>query len=120
MKLPAARASAAKQYEAYSASPQPIPTVMAALAFAEVMAFEKGGEIPGSGAVPIIGHGGETVVTKALTDQVKNSTTNNRGGDTHIHIRASAMDAEGMDRVLSKHSSLINKHVRSAMRKANH
>jgi hypothetical protein len=122
MKLPAAKSSAAKQYEAYAGSPQPIPTVMAGLAFAEVMAFETGGTIPGAGAVPIIGHGGETVVTKALTDRVNASEGKggNRGGDTHVHIHASAMDVEGMDRVLSKHSSLINKHVRSAMRKANH
>ena len=65
MKVTADKASADKQYEAYSGSPQPIPTVMAALAFAEVMSFEEGGKIPGDGAVPIIGHGGETVVTRA-------------------------------------------------------
>ena len=121
MKLPAAKSAAAKQYDAYSASPQPVPTIMAGLAFAEVMAFETGGTIPGAGAVPIIGHGGETVVTKALTDRVNASEGKGSGSrDTHVHIHASAMDAEGMDRVLSKHSSLINKHVRSAMRKANH
>jgi hypothetical protein len=44
--------------------PFPVNAVLAPIAaagaFAGVMAFEQGGEIPGSGAVPIIGHGGET------------------------------------------------------------
>jgi hypothetical protein len=51
----------------------------AAAAFAGVMAFEQGGAIPGSGPVPIIGHGGETVVTKALTDRVEASEGRGKG-----------------------------------------
>jgi hypothetical protein len=47
--------------------------IAAGAAFAGVMAFEAGGRIPGSGPVPIIGHGGETVVTKALTNRVEES-----------------------------------------------
>ena len=69
--------------------------ISAAAAFAGVMAFEQGGEIPGAGAVPIIAHGGETVVTKALTDQVKNSTQNNSNTshETHFNIDARGADA---------------------------
>lgn len=80
--------------------------IAAAAAFAGVMAFETGGEIPGSGPVPIIAHGGETVVTKALSDQVKNnSTTNNSqsSNDTHIHIDARGADAGVEQRI---HSTL--------------
>ena len=74
----------------------PLAIGSAAVAFAGVMAFEQGGEVPGGGAVPILAHTGETVVTKALTDQVKNaegkgasSTTHN----THYHIDARGADA---------------------------
>lgn len=54
--------------------------IAGAAGFAAVMAFEKGGKIPGEGAVPIIGHGGETVVTKALTDRVERAE--GTGGNT--------------------------------------
>lgn len=95
--------------------------VAAAAAFAGVMAFEQGGEIPGTGAVPIIGHAGETVVTKSLTDQVKRSEGNGKtGGDIHLHHSFNAMDAQGMDAVLKKHSSLVEKHVWTALRKVKH
>jgi hypothetical protein len=57
-----------------------VAPVAAAAAFAGVMAFETGGEIPGSGPVPIIAHGGETVVTKALSDQVKSGSDGGRRG----------------------------------------
>jgi hypothetical protein len=57
--------------------PFPVNAVLAPIAagaaFAGVMAFEHGGQIPGHGPVPIVGHGGETVVTKALTDRVEAS-----------------------------------------------
>lgn len=91
--------------------------VAAAAAFAGVMAFEEGGEIPGSGPVPILAHGGETVVTKTLTDQVKNNVGGG-GGGINIHFPAvQALDAEGVDAVLRKHAAVIQKHVRSELRK---
>jgi hypothetical protein len=89
----------------------------AAAAFAGVMAFEKGGEIPGSGAVPIIAHGGESVVTKALTDQVRN---NRGGGHGHITINMppiQALDHHGVDHVLKKHATTISRHVTAELRK---
>jgi hypothetical protein len=81
-----------------------IAPVAAAAAFAGVMAFEKGGEVPGTGAVPIVAHGGETVVTKALTDQVRNSTstttTSKTSNDKHYHIDARGADAGVEQRVM--------------------
>jgi hypothetical protein len=44
--------------------------------------------------VPIIGHGGETVVTKALTEQVKNNVQTTSSNDTHHHWH---IDARGAD-----------------------
>jgi hypothetical protein len=125
-KLSAAKTAGAKAYEWAVGDVGPIAaTIVAAGAFAGAMAFETGGEIPGSGPVPIIAHGGETVVTKNLTDQIKSGAANGgsdsggKGGDSHVHLHASAMDAEGMDRVLQKHASTINKHVTASMRKQN-
>lgn len=88
--------------------PFPVNAVLAPLAaagaFAAVMAFEEGGKIPGSGPVPIIGHGGETVVTKALTDRVErnelNNTTSHVSNDKHYHIDARGADAGVENRVL--------------------
>ena len=72
-----------------------IAPVAAAAAFAGVMAFEHGGEIPGIGAQPIIGHGGETVVTKALTDRVKDSEGRGRGRQQpNVNITVVAKDAD--------------------------
>jgi hypothetical protein len=62
--------------------------IAGAAGFAAVMAFEKGGKIPGEGAVPIIGHGGETVVTKALTDRVERAEATGRNtssGPMHVN-----------------------------------
>ena len=70
--------------------------IAAGAAFAGVMAFEQGGDIPGTGPQHIIGHGGESVVTKALSDRVKESE--GRGGKRpstiqfHIH---GIKDADG-------------------------
>lgn len=75
--------------------------IAAAAAFAGVMAFEEGGQIPGSGAVPIIGHGGETVVSKALTDKVEAADGKNVSQVTHntTHIDARGADAGVEQRV---------------------
>ena len=78
------------------------------------MAFEQGGKIPGvDGAVPIIGHAGETVVTKALTDRVEQAEGKKTAGTTHIHPtfapQIHAFDAEGVDRVLEEHQEKFHK-----------
>jgi hypothetical protein len=107
--------------DAYAWAGNPIlGPILAAGAFAGVMAFEQGGKIPGEGAVPIIGHGGETVVTKALTDRVERSEANG-GGAMHMHMsfapHITAMDATDVDRVLTKHQTTFQRHAVAAMRR---
>jgi hypothetical protein len=115
----------------FAAAPWPID--MGAPAFGASMmasamgmaAFEEGGKIPGAGAVPILGHGGETVVTRALTDRVE--TAEGRGsnsrGEMHMHNvfapNIQALDSEGVDRILVKHGTTFQRHITSAMRKMN-
>ncbi len=88
-KLLSAKDSAVKSYDWASTWGGPIAgAVAAATAFSAVMAFEQGGKIPGEGAVPIIGHGGETVVTKALTDRVERAEGtggNTNAGPMHVN-----------------------------------
>ena len=111
--------------KAWASAPNPIVgAIEASAAFVGVMAFEQGGLIPGIGAVPIIGHGGETVVTKALTDRVESSE---RGGGKgsgsqntwNFSPTVHAMDAEGVDRVLAKHSSVFQRHIAATVRRMN-
>jgi hypothetical protein len=123
-KLIHAKSAAHKTYDTVSGWPVVGPFLappMAVAAFAGVMAFEQGGEIPGSGAVPIMGHGGETVVTKALTDQVKGNVGGGSGrGHITIHMPPiQALDHHGVDRVLKKHATLISRHVTAELRKQN-
>jgi hypothetical protein len=89
----------------------------AAAAFAGVMAFEHGGEIPGSGAVPIIAHGGETVVTKALTDQVKGNVGGGAGHSFHFAPVIHAIHQKGVEGMLQKHATVFERHVTAQLRK---
>ena len=98
--------------------------IAAAAGFAAAMAFANGGLVPGTGSgdtVPSMLQPGETVVSRALTEQVRNNTTNNRA--THVHPTFAptihAMDAEGVDRVLEKHSAKFEKHFQGVVRKMN-
>jgi hypothetical protein len=127
-KLINAKGAFDKSYNWASAWGGPIAGAIAgAASFAAVMAFEQGGKIPGQGAVPIIGHGGETVVTRALTDRVEaaegKSGSNRGGGDMHVHYtdqsHYSAIDSEGMDEALTKHSTTVQRHIVSVLRKLN-
>lgn len=95
-----------------------------AAAFAGVMAFDTGGVIPGEGPVPIIGHGGEEVITKQLKERVERAEA--WGGDQgasnhnwHFSPTVHAMDAEGVDRVLAKHNTVFQRHVASTLRRMN-
>jgi hypothetical protein len=126
-KLINAKGAFDKSYNWASAWGGPIAGAIAgATSFAAVMAFEQGGKIPGEGAVPIIGHGGETVVTRALTDRVEQAEGKSNGaagGDMHMHNvfapQIHAFDSEGVDRVLSKHNTTFQRHISSALRKMN-
>ncbi|MEO6983331.1 MAG: hypothetical protein ABI072_09485, partial [Edaphobacter sp.] len=101
-----------------------------AAAFASVMSFETGGKIPGSatgaaGAVPIIGHQGETIITKSLTDRVERAESHGGAGGSggnhtfNFNPTIHAMDADGMDRVLTKHNNVFQRHVAATMRRMN-
>jgi hypothetical protein len=96
----------------------PAPTwgyAAGAAAFAAVMSFEVGGKIPGAGPVPIVGHGGETVVTKALTDRVESAERGGSGGKQsgnhtfNFNPQIHALDAEGVDRVLQKNNTVFQR-----------
>jgi len=124
-KLIHAKSAYGKAFDAMSGIP-PAPIwgyAAGALAFAAVMSFEAGGKIPGDGPVPIEGHGGETVVTKALTDRVESAEkSGGKSGGQHTWNFAPqihAMDAEGVDRVLAKHASVFQRHVGQTMRRMN-
>lgn len=125
--LSAAKAGAAKAYQAMAGIPIVGPelgAIAAAGAFAFMMSFEVGGKIPGSGPVPIMGHGGETVVTKALTDRVERAEgqgSKGSGAQFHYHDNSThqALDSTGMEAVLANHRDTIMREVRSQMRRSN-
>jgi hypothetical protein len=119
----AATLAGANMVASWSAAPWPIDAAapaMGATAFGAAMAFAGGGEVPGYGfgdSVPAMLTPGETVVTKALTEQVKSS---GGGGAGHVHIHMPtihALDAEGVSRVLDRHAALISKSVANHLRK---
>ena len=86
-----------------------------------IMAFAQGGEVPGVGSgdtVPAMLTPGETVVTKSLTEQVRNST-GGKSGDVHVHTNINTVDAANFEGLLNKHASVVAKHVKTQMRKAN-
>ncbi|HLX83815.1 MAG TPA: hypothetical protein VKR59_07945 [Terriglobales bacterium] len=109
--------------KAFHMAPFPFGPIAAAATFAGVMAFANGGLVPGSGSgdtVPAMLSPGETVVSKQLTDSVRNNnTTNNKGGDVHVHTTVHAVDASGFEGLLTKHANVVAKHVKTQMRKAN-
>ncbi len=80
-----------------------IAPAAAAASFAGVMAFEQGGEIPGVGPKPIIGHGGETVVTKALTDRVEEAEGRGKRGKSVVnHFNISMKDGDSFKQSASQ------------------
>jgi hypothetical protein len=100
----------------------PLAIASGAAAFAGVMAFAQGGEVPGSGmgdTVPAMLTPGETVVTKALTEQVKGSTGAGRGTTVHFAPVIHAIDSNGVEAMLTKHAATFERHVTSTIRKAN-
>lgn len=127
-KTAAAALAGANMVASWAAAPWPIDAAapaMGAEAMAAALSFEIGGKIPGSsGPVPIMGHAGETVVTKSLTDRVERAEAwgGKSGQQQHtwnFNPTIHAMDAEGVDRVLAKHSTTFQRHVASVMRKMN-
>jgi hypothetical protein len=121
-KLIQAKGSARAAYTSVMENvPEPYSAVLAPIAagaaFAGVLAFEAGGKIPGSGPVPIIGHSGETVVTKALTDRVEASEGRGKRPPTiqfHIH---GIKDADGFKASQTQISAKAHQAAEVAARK---
>ena len=104
--------------------------VFGAAAFAAVMAFEGGTDrVPGVGRgdiVPSLLSPGEGVVPGGVMDGLRNMARS--GGfeqgpryhvTSHVHIHASALDADGMDKVLEKNSGKLQRHFEGVLRKMN-
>jgi len=124
-----AAAAARKMFVAGTKFPFPLnlvmPEVLGAAAFASVMAFEKGGIVPGIGrgdVIPAMLTPGETVLPQRMTENLNKATAG--GGDTHVHhhhntYNLSALDSSGMEQVLTNHSETLARHFNSHIRKMN-
>ena len=127
-KLIDAKSAAANSYNWASAWGGPIAGGIAgAAAFTSVMAFANGGTVPGSGSgdtVPAMLSPGETVITRALTERVTDSERRGSaggGGTMHMHYapQIHAVDAKGVDDMLTKHGSVFERHINATMRRMN-
>jgi hypothetical protein len=129
-----AAAAARKAYLAGMHFPFPANIVMGpllgAMAFASVMAFENGTDsVPGIGRgdrVPAMLTPGEGIVPGGVMDGLRSmARSGNMGGGQTIHVRAHfaptvhALDADGVDKVLSKHADKFRKHLEGELRKMN-
>jgi hypothetical protein len=103
--------------------------LMGAAAFASVMAFADGGMVPGVGRgdiVPAMLTPGEHVADKELTDGLRGMVRSGGASGGHtFNIRAhyaptvSALDSDGVDKVLTKHGDRFQKHIENTLRKMN-
>jgi len=128
-----AAAAARKMFLAGASLPFPAnivaAPVMAAGAFAAVMAFNEGGLVPGVGRgdiVPAMLTPGEAVLPKNMTEMLNNAARSGTSGTTHVthvHVRPTyhvqAIDGSGMAAALEKHNDVLVKHVHNVMRRAN-
>ena len=128
-----ARAAAASAYKSGEQIGGPIGLILgptfAAAAFAGVMAFERGGIVPGVGRgdiVPSMLTPGEGVVPGSMMDKLNDMA--NRGGmaggtTNHVHMHVtqhlSALDGDGMTSVLEKHADQLHQHITNTLRKMN-
>jgi hypothetical protein len=132
--LAAAKAGAAKAYQAMAGIPIVGPAlgaVAAAGAFALMLGFEKGGIVPGVGQgdiVPAMLTPGEAVLTKDMTEKLSRASGRDSESPAptrpiHVHVHHSptihALDAESMERVLNKNAHVVAKHVTNQVRKLN-
>ena len=102
--------------------------VFAAAAFAGVMAFEKGGIVPGiskGDRVPAMLEPGEGVVPGGVMDGLRSmARSGNMSGGPRYHVHAlhfnlSALDGGGMDKVLDRHGPKLQKHMEKTLRSMN-
>lgn len=125
-KLPAAEKAARDTYASVAAIPYVgwiLAPEAAAAAFAAVLAFEKGGVVPGAmgSAVPIIAHSGEAVLPAQLTSRLNDASGGMGGGDVHLHYSPTvhAIDSTNMSDALKGHAEEISSMVMSELRRAN-
>ncbi len=115
----------------------PFPTnivmapLLAATWFAGVMAFEGGTDsVPGIGrgdVVPAMLSPGEGIVPGGVMDGLRNMARNggfDQGQQIHVHgvnfaPKVHALDATGVDAVLTKHQVTFQRHFESTLRKMN-
>jgi hypothetical protein len=97
-------------------------TFASTMAYASLIAFEKGGIVGRTG--PILAHQGEAVLPRSLTHMLQ-SAAGGRGGNAgkgitiNYNPHISAIDTRGMSDVLRAHSDLISASVEHAMRQRN-
>lgn len=94
----------------------------AAAAFVGALAFDVGGVIPGSGAVPIIGHGGERVLTQGQTSTFEKFVSNMNSGNSSSNSvtqnnHYSGMSDAGFRRMMSRNADHTVSTVRRGLRK---
>ena len=101
---------------------------LAGRAFAAVMAFNKGGTVPGAGngdTVPAMLTPQEYVADKALTAGLKRVAQdgNMGGGGQNVHVRPTynlqALDGKGIKRTLQSHTGTLTKHFNQQVRRMN-
>jgi hypothetical protein len=131
-KLSNAETAASNTYAEVSGWPVVGPVlapVAASAAFAAVMAFERGGVVPGVGrgdVVPAMLTPGEGVVPGGVMDGLTKMARDGgfRGQSvTHVHVRPTynvqAIDGKGMGDALEKHNDVLQKHFVKAVRRMN-
>jgi len=125
--------AARKMFLAGASMPFPANIIMAPLlaagAFAEVMAFASGGIVPGvalSDTVPAMLTPGEAVLPKNLTDGLMKASQHGTMGESnaiHVHhhntFHVQALDSQGVDRVLTEHAGTFAKHFNNHVRRMN-
>lgn len=130
--------AAAAARKAFLAGEQTIPGVpgvilggvLAAAAFAQTMAFQSGGIVPGVGtgdSVPALLEPGEGVLNNKIMDKLSYASKfggdKSKGPDIHIHhsptYHVQAIDRAGVHEMLDNHKEEFASHVTNAVRKMN-
>jgi hypothetical protein len=104
--------------------------VLGALAFAQVMAFQGGGIVPGVGTgdtVPAMLEPGEGVLNNKIMDKLSYASKfggdSKSGGDVHVHHHATyhvqAFNSDGVDQVLKDHGDKFVNHAAKHLRNMN-
>lgn len=120
-----ARTAAADAWD--SAGNPILGAIEAAAAFTAVMAFEKGGIVPGIGntdSVPAMLTPGEGVIPKNVMEAARTGSLDGNSGPHYtVHVRPvynlQAIDATGVQQMLDKHSGTLQRHVENTIRKLN-